>query len=529
MKLNTVRTGSMKRTSLLLLALGTLVSCGRETADVNTKLVGVGRHPDDIGPSATEYGGFVDYSLLEFAGGGLSMGAAGFGLYEEITPGNNMFKPPYALVSGMGFIFDSKVPAPDAAHGNYGVPPKALDTCWTDYEPRSLLSANPVDVGAWVKFRTEGASTSFEMERYPVIYPPDPQDVFTYYIGVSPWRAQPLMGWVSGDSAEAGDMTQEVLVPVNFTPESRMYFEFPGGISPMEAPVGSIPLPSGAAENASDGPVLKTPGLPGDVMLSWDGVSYDYTGAVAEGSGSHSACVRYYAGDAPPENLEDCDGQAQIPTDTDDIPGQIYTGPWDSDNGVTFQWNAPETAESTGAVLLNIRFLAPVDPTAESFSDGLVRVEADSDIEDKWATQEANGKVEGDLPQGYRPALACDPDEDVEYLMNPTLVEADGDNVTSLRGDPSFNLVEVSCRLEDDGEFTLSNDKMSEALAYAHAKQAGGAMFYFGRYTEAEMAVPDVKDQTGNRKVITPVILKSHAMKIGRFWFEPNPSDGGVE
>jgi len=521
--MGTVTLNIVNRTSLLLLALGTLVSCGRETADVNTKLVGVGRHPDDIGPAAKEYGGFVDYNLLEFAGGGLSMGAAGFGLYDEITPANILFKPPYALVSGMGFIFDAKVPAPDAAHGNFGVPPKALDTCWTDYEPRSLLSASPVDVGAWVKFRTEGSSTAFEMERYPVIYPPDPQDVFTYYIGVSPWRAKALTGWAAGETSNPVDMSEQVLVPVNFTPESRMYFEFPGGISPLEAPVGSIPMPSAVA--APEGPVLKTPGLPGGVMLSWDGVSYDFTGAVAEESGAHTACVRYYGGDAP-EELSDCEGASSIPLDEEEVPGQIYTGPWDSEDGVTFRWAAPETEEETGAVVLNIRFLAQVDRTAESFSDGLVKVDADQDIEDKWATQQANGNVEGDLPQGYRPALACDEDEDVEYLMNPTLVEADGDNVTSLRGDPSFNLVEVSCRLQDDGEFTMASDKMSEAIAYAHAKQAGGAMFYFGRYTEAEMSVPDAKDQTGNRKVITPIILKSHALKIGRFWFEPTDEGG---
>ena len=98
--------------------------------------------------------------------------------------------------------------------------------------------------------------------------------------------------------------------------------------------------------------------------------------------------------------------------------------------------------------------------------------------------------------------------------------------VVPLRGDPNFNLVEVSCRLHDDGEFTLTNEHLADAVAYATRNAADGALFTFGRFTQAAAPVPDVMDPRGNRKVVTPVLLKSHAVKMGRFWWE-NEEQGG--
>jgi len=78
----------------------------------------------------------------------------------------------------------------------------------------------------------------------------------------------------------------------------------------------------------------------------------------------------------------------------------------------------------------------------------------------------------------------------------------------------------VTCRLKDDGDYTLTSAQLEQALTYARRAGAEGAIFFFARSTEAEAVVPAAKGQFGQRKEISPIKLTSRAIDIGRFWFE---------
>ena len=82
------------RTILPLLALLPALSCAPEYDDVPVKLVGVGYDPDEIGPAPTPYGGVVEYSWVNFAGGGLSLALMGLGSFDEVGPQMVGYRPP---------------------------------------------------------------------------------------------------------------------------------------------------------------------------------------------------------------------------------------------------------------------------------------------------------------------------------------------------------------------------------------------------------------------------------------------------
>lgn len=510
-------------TSLALLAA--LVACGRNITESDIKLAGVGLNPDEIGPEPELYGGYVEYDWVNFAGGGLALATLGLSAYDEVGPNLVGFVPPYAAIYGLAFIFDQKVPAPDAHHGTIGVPPAAEDACWTNFEPFSFLMASTVEVGDSFVFRDTNADTYFALGRYPEIYPPDPQDVFVYYIGVESWLQQAQTHYAPDGS---GGLTEQVLRPVNFRHGAEVGFHFAGGVPPVEAPVSAIPRPSDSMGEQ----LFNLPTRAEALRLSWNGPNFDGNG-VEVGEGAWTTCVSYLGQPIEAGTLSDeeiiarCQAPASTPT-VEDFRGQIYTGPWDttaSDSlpaGVTFNW-VPGSAEGE-TVALNVRFLGPVDRTADAFQEGKIPVEAPGDVRDAWQSDKGRDLVDGDLPQGYRDPLACDDPADVQWIFNPALERADGESVLSMRGDPSFNLVEVSCRLADDGDFTLTPEHLATALEYANRKGAEGALFYFSRSTELDATVPAVRDQAGFKQDITPIKIRSHSVEIGRFWI-----DGSLE
>ena len=486
------------------LLLLTLLSCGREISETDVKMVGVGHSPDTIGPEPDVYGGYLEYDYINFAGGGLSLASLGFGIYDEIGVELNGFVPPYATVYGLSFIFADQVPAPDAHHGSIGIGPDVTDrdACWTNFEPFSALAASTADVGDAVSLVSTDGETVFELGRYPAIYPPDPQDIFVYYIQVESHHASPF----HIPNTEGGT---DLLRPANWQHGAEMVLTYPGGIPPREAPVSSIPRPS----TSIDDQIINLPSATSGLSLAWNGPVYANDGAVAA-DGEVATCVRFLGEPTEGFDVTACSDEYSVPMDQEEYPGQIYTGPWDAQDGVTFSWDGD--ADSEEIVTLNVRFLGPVDRTADNFVSAQVPVDS-SWIEDEW-------DLGGEIPQGYRPAQSCDDPDDVEWRFDPSYETSDGGLVTSLQGDPSANLAEVSCRLVDDGEFTLTNAYLEDALKYASAKGAEGAIFYFSRSTTLDADVPPLKDQANFKRDIGQVKVRANSVDVGRFWVNDSAS-----
>jgi len=503
---------------LLPAALLALTACGRDAEDVDVKLVGVGNNPDDIGPVPEEAGGLVEYDHVDFAGGGLSLGLLGLVSTDEVGPDMTTFAPPYAAVYGLSFLFDDAVPDPLAHYGAFGSPPPVADNCWTTYEPMAFISAGTVDVGYGLRITSMESEAVYNMGRYPEVYPPDPQDVFVYYIGVEGHVTTPMTAYALGESDDPSTMTDKVVRPSNFPHGEEVRVEFPGGIPPFEAPVSSIPQTSFAV---GDVPTFKLPSAPSDLLISWDGVAYDGRGNEVASDGEHQTCVQFLPND--PDGLVDC-GQAQVPPNSDpSFDGQIYTGPWDTSDGkVTFRWT--EGSDPNEQVILNVRFLEPIDQNGENFLVGKVPVADDDEVSSFWEDDLEDGLVSGDMPQGYRDPLACeeaDGDAEVSYIFNPLSLEGDGDPKQHMRGDPSSNLAEVSCLVADDGEFDLTMAHLEDAIAYVQRNGgAGGAVFFFSRTTEMALPLPAVKDREGNRRDVPDAQVQANSIKVGRLWLE---------
>jgi hypothetical protein len=520
------------KTSLVLTLAAFSVACGRPAAQADVKYVGVGQNPDNIGPSPEEYGGFVEYDHVEMAGGALSLATlgAGFSSHDEVNPGMMYFAPPFSTIYGMGFIFQDKVPAPDAHHGLLGIPPSVPDNCWTNYEPRAFLASRTADVGNQIRFESEadenGVKTVFEVDRVPEVYPPDMQDVFVYYQGVQTWKNSEMVRYLPGDSNDPNDMTSQIVRHPNYRAGSEVTFSFPGGISPAEAPVSSIPLPSAHVEGNTP---MVLPDLIGGVGLSWSGPKWDSSGTELASDGDQAACMRFFAGqdDVSEAELASCDNQPGIPAEETFLPGQVYTGPWDAgESGVSLEWLPSET--SNGQVVLNIRLLGEVDVENEFLVVERVRTSAENTptkIADRWDKAVENGQVTGDLPDGFREPVACEDEDNVEYVFDPALGKVDDSGnlvevVPTLQGDPNYLLAEVSCLLEDDGQFDLTMAHIQEAYDYAKSKGFAGSLFTIGRANSHTMTVPDVRDQNLLRREISPILLRSSAVKMGRFWVE---------
>jgi len=502
------------RTSLLLFVL-TSVSCAPEFADVPTKLVGVGYNPEEIGPAPTPYGGVVEYSWVNFAGGGLSLALMGLGSFDEVGPGLVGYRAPYAAVYGFSYIFDQKLSAADSLGGVTSVPPETEDTCYTTFDATGPIgSFKTVDVGSWMRFQNADGDALVTMDRLPPDYPGNTQDLFIYYSAIDFWTATPVYGYLPGNRNRPDAMEKIVLKARNFPFGEEMSFSFPGGLAGAGDPVASLPRPSSALGD----PSITLPNAVGGVRMAWDGPLYDRFGHLI-GEGEQSVCLSFNAVSGAPESAGSCAG-----ADSPEAPsadGQMYTGPWDTSDGqVTFEWEPGENADEY--VSIAVRFLGPVDMSDPNYQERIVGVEADRQAENAWtdAQQGLGAAIPPGtaIPEGRREPMACE--EGGEWVFDDNYLTADGELVPWMRGDPFNNVAEVTCRMKDDGSFALKSVQLQEALAYARRRGAQGAVFYFARSTDAEAKVPPAKDQYNQRLDISPIKLTSRAVDIGRFWYE---------
>jgi len=500
----------MRITTTSLLLTLVLVGCGRATVPSDVKMVGVGNNPDEIGPPPIPYGGVVEYNWFDFEGGGLSLGFAGLLSFDEVN-GDMGFTPPYSLVYGFSYMFDAKLEGAVSA-GTIQPLPTNEDTCYTSFEATGPIgSFTTTDVGTSITFASTESDAAFSIGRVPADYPPETRDMFVYYSEISGWRPYAATGLVPGETNSTLEMDEQILRPANFPFGETVAMSFPGGFALERAPVGSLPLPSSYVGDQE----FVVPHEQEGVRLSWSGPRYDLSGAlIAEGA--QATCLDYFwpEGTAAPDDAEGC---AEASFDYAGETGQIYTGPWGTEDGeVMFEWTVPETAIEGEKVSLSIRLLGAVDrEDFEYFGSYMVNYESDD-------------------PRCGRAAMSC---EEGEWAFDPALMSIDwvdpldarcGDGsypldeaplIPSLQGDPMHTMTEVTCLLADDGEFILSDDVMATAYDFAEQYGAQGAVFLFGRNNSIEAEVPDVKNAYDHRKVITPVLVNARTIEMGRFWF----------
>lgn len=483
---------------LALVALG--LGCGRATEQSDVKLVGVGSNPDDIGPTPEYYGGVVELNWVDFAGGQIPFGLLGFQYFQPVGPSIGDGVPPYAAITGLGFIMETDLPAPDALLGSWARPPEAAGACQTVYEPFSFIN-NLADVGPALHFKSEDGAVDATISRYPADYPPDPRNVFTYYFGAETWRPQAQYAFGAPTSDDITSMPRDVVLPSNWAFGERLTMSFAGSIPPSNATTASIPLP--LAANGTD-TTVQLPSNPQGVMLSWTGAVYDPLGELLSDGESATRCLRFAEGDDVPASPTDCQTLPEVGLG---VEGQIYTGPWDTEGGVTFTWAPSELEDET--VSISVRFLGVVDVTDETFVEGVQ-----------------------DIGGVKYPAGVCAEDEDVSWQFESSLVDEFDEEgnpetlIPAMQGDPFTTLVEVTCAVADtagdDGfaSFTLTEDMLADAMAYGRVHGAAGALFYVNRSTRTEIATPPVRDAYGQRRDIPPVLTVANAVQVGRFWFQ---------
>ncbi|MFZ5476924.1 MAG: hypothetical protein ACOZNI_09140 [Myxococcota bacterium] len=518
----------------LLFALGAY-ACAPDYDDAPAKLVGVGYDPEEIGPSPTPYGGVVEYSWVNFAGGGLSLALMGLGSFDEVGPVMAGYAPPYAAVYGFSYVFDTKLSAADSLGGVTSVPPEIEDSCYTTFDASGPIgSFKTVDLGSWLELRgTETTDAGvheegFRLDRYPGDYPADPQDAFVYYIGFDFWQPSPAYAKIATDETgrNPGSLEDVLVRTDNFPFGKEVEFRFPGAVARVEAPIASLPRPSASVEGGNTRYSL--PSRPGGILVEWTGPVYDTYGHVlqeADEKNPFSTCLAYSAAmdGSEPVAATDCDS-ADLVSDPS-LRGQVYTGPWDTDEGVTFRWTpggVEEEGEAGGEeiVSLAVRFLGPIDKEDPNFKEHVVLVDPEVGAEAWNAARRTEGGIPADAeaPEGRRPPTPCE--DGGEWVFDDAYETWDGELAPAMRGDPFHNVAELTCRLADDGEFTLTEERLADAIAYARRNGAQGAIFYFARSTEVEAKVPPAKDQYNQRLDITPVKVTSRAIDIGRFWFE---------
>ena len=542
-------------TLVATLALG----CGLPATESDVKMAGVGLNPDDIGAIPDMQGGLIEYNLIDFVGAQLPLGLVGLVSYEQVGPDVN-FRPPYKMVMGQGFVFQDDTIAPDATMGTLPKPPAAEGVCQTRFEPRSYLSGL-ADVGNAITFSTEDGTGGWTVGRRPFVYPPDMRDVVTYYMELDSWKPEPRMRKAAPDGAGADPtaMVDIVHTPANFPEGEVVTVDFPGGIPPLEAGMGSIPLPLSAAGGNR---AVQLPNSPKGVRLGWNGPRYDRYGrlidsAAAQTGGSdtgsapiegNSTCLQYLPHNVSPATASDCLELEDPPRSPEDfialglsypdreLNGQMYTGPWDTDDQkVTFEWIPEE--EDTGEILtLTVRFLGPVDREDENMVTSAVYGTSPAPLaQDSWDDAIASGDVPDGtpLPDGRRAALACDEpyemgepavirdsEVEIEWPLEANYTYEDGSLVPSLQGDPGHNLAEVSCRLDESaGQFVLDQAILEQAMDYAALHGAQGAVFFLTRSTETNVQAPPVRDRYGKRHDTSPIKVVSRSIQVGRFWF----------
>ena len=542
---------------LTIIALG----CGMPATESDVKLAGVGLNPDEVGEVPDFQGGLIEYNLIDFAGAQLPLGLVGLSSYGEVGPDVN-FEPPYKMVMGQGFVFQDDAIAPDATMGTLAKPPAALGVCQTRFEPRSYLSGL-ADVGNSITFSTKGGAGGWTIGRRPFVYPPDVRDVFVYYMEIDSWKPDARMRKQvpDGGTDDPTEMIDVVLSKANFPEGREVEVNFPGGVPPMEAGMGSIPVPLSAhGQNRS----VMLPHSPKGVLLGWNGPRYDRLGRLVESNGvtdplydgmgevvlGNSTCLQYLPHGTAPNSTADCLELEAPPRSPEDflalglsypdkeLNGQMYTGPWDTDDQqLVFQWE-PEEYTGNEIMTLSVRFLGPVDREDVNMVEGVVRGNegaSASNAQREWDEAIASGKVPSgtELPEGERAALACDEpyeigepavlrdeEQEIEWPLESQYTYEDGGLVPSLQGDPGHNLSEVTCRLDETaGQFILTQDILEDAMDYAALHGAQGAVFFLTRSTETQIDAPAVRDRYGKKHDTSPIKVVSRSIQVGRFWF----------
>jgi hypothetical protein len=505
-----------------------------DATETSVKLAGVGLNPEEIAPSPNMYGGVIEYDWVNFAGGGLPLGLMGLVSYDAVGADFATVAPPYAMVYGLAFIMDSDLPATDTLFGTFGVPSDIQGACYTNYEPRAYLN-NTADVGTKVSFTAEAGDFEFNVGRRPLVFAKNNSEaLFTYYMDLGHWQSQPLEHLTDVGDGDFSSAEYEVLRAPNWQHGARTNVSFAGGIPPEEAPIASIPVPLAAAGGDTS---FNTPNRAEGVMLSWVGNVYDHQGNLAstadELGGEYSTCLQYLAHEEMPGSIEDCLSLQEPSTEMDGdagpvINGQLYTGPWETEDGLHFSWE-PGNPEIGDIVSISVRFLGPVDEDDKYKQLAAVDVppsDCDDDycITEAWKEAQSLGYIDesdDDIPDGIREAQSCEEEgEDYEWEFDKSLLAADGDYQLSLQGEPTHTLSELTCNVPDNGEFTLTADMLIEAMDYADRHDAGGAIFYFSRTTATDLQTPDVRDRYDQLREVSDVRLISSSVELGRFWWD---------
>lgn len=519
-----------RRGALLLGAALAASACGREATVTGFKTPGVGLDPGDIGPEPVLQNGLLELNRIEFGGGGLPLAIIGLVSYTGLEATGSA-DPPYAVVSGQGFVSEAPQPGMDVLFGTVGVPLDRVDTCYTQYEPAAFLSSL-VDVGDAVVFDGEGFSMS--IGRRPIVYPDNNMEqVRPYYSDFQPLRLHGLSHSTLGKSDALTDAVDELLIPANWRPGATVTVRFPGGLPPEEATFGAIPMPLAANGMAN------THTLPQDLpelMLSWVGPAYQLdpaTGTVAAdadaGGGLVNKCFQFGETTDVPEASEDCASLALNRAENDfgqALPiGQIYTAPWSTESGLNITWSPRESESTSDKIIVGVRILGPVDFDDEYKRVSEVEVPATSHLMDRWESMVDAGFVSDDerpAESVTREALACESADEGEmsWAIDPTLIDESGEPVLGLQGEPSRVLAEVVCNVSDDGSFLLTPGLFDEALAYADQNEAAGAIFYVARTTATDLDTPDVRDRYGQRRPAEPVRVSTSTARFGRFHWD---------
>lgn len=498
----------MKHHTILLLGL-TLTACGRDAEVTDYKLAGVGLNPDEISPQPSMYGGLASYDFVEFGGGALPLGLLGLSSYSASGPNLGDFEAPYALVSATSFVFDNDAPAPDALFGSFSSPLEQPGFCQTVYEPNSYLSGI-ADVGTSINISSESGE-GYNIGRRPATYPSNASKVFPYYLDLGVYRAEARQWRPNVVDNDNWNTELEDAGNGNFPFEDLVQLSFPGALPPASATFSAVPQPF------QSGYIHQMPSRPSGVMISWDGPTYSGDGVQISESGQNTTCLQYLAHSSAPETPMDCIQYEPIPEPEFGYErGQMYTGPWDSQSGVTIEWLPAEN--SSDLVSISVRFLGGVDEEYVSLVDPKVEVSKTAAMEEEWARAISAGQIpDVECPEsGYRDAQACD--DNIEYVFDETLRRGDG-YVPSLQGDPVSTLAELTCTVKDtDGSFVISNELLSDAYAYGKQHGAEGAIFYISRTTRSNLPIPDARDQYGNLKPLSDMLLVTKAVQVGRFW-----------
>jgi hypothetical protein len=241
--------------------------------------------------------------------------------------------------------------------------------------------------------------------------------------------------------------------------------------------------------------------------------------------GEHTVCLQYSTSeleDGTPLDPADCIDLIAVesPKEGQFDRGQMYTGPWDSENGITVKWIPNENAIDE-TVSISVRFLGSIETDDDSFVEEKVLVNKNGDVQGAWDAAIRSGTIpEGaECPEtGSRPALPCD--EDITFEFDETLKRG-GNYIPSMQGNPLKNLVETTCTVQDaTGEFLITKDVVEQSLAYAKQHNAKGAIFYFNRTTKTAFEVPSVRDAFGTLKEPGEFLVVSNSVQLGRFWVQ---------